>query len=131
MNVVDFMSYNQGRSFQIPKIALRNARPVSCNRLKAAPLWLLVAREFGNLLILGEQEDGLIIDWELFKEEVPADTRLVRPAVERAERGLAVPIKCLVTDRGFDNKTNLKWLEGRGTFAGLCPRDPRALRAQP
>jgi hypothetical protein len=28
----------------------------------------------------------LIIDWELFKEEVPADTRLVRPAVERAER---------------------------------------------
>jgi len=29
----------------------------------------------------------------------------VRPAVERAERGLAVPIKCLVTDRGFDNKT--------------------------
>jgi hypothetical protein len=85
--------------------------------------------EFGNLLILGEQEDGLIIDWELFKEEVPADTRLVRPAVERAERGLAVPIKCLVTDRGFDNKTNVKWLEGRGTVAGLCPRDPRALRA--
>jgi len=32
------------------------------------------------------------------------------------------------TARGFDNKTNLKWLEGRGTFAGLCPRDPRALR---
>ena len=27
----------------------------------------------------------LIIDWELFKEEVLADTRLVRPAVERAE----------------------------------------------
>jgi len=85
--------------------------------------------EFGNLLILGEQEDGLIIDWELFKEEVPADTRLVRPAVERAERGLAVPIKRLVTDRGFDNKTNVKWLEGRGTVAALCPRDPRALRA--
>ncbi|MBV8328944.1 MAG: hypothetical protein JOZ61_00575 [Verrucomicrobia bacterium] len=85
--------------------------------------------EFGNLLILGEQEDGLIIDWELFKEEVPADTRLVRPAVERAERGLAVPIKCLVTDRGFDNKSNVKWLESRGTVATLCPRDPRALRA--
>jgi hypothetical protein len=37
-------------------------------------------------------------------------------------------IKSLVTDRGFDNKTNVKWLEERGTFAGLCPRDPRALR---
>jgi hypothetical protein len=84
--------------------------------------------EFGNLLILGEQIDGLIIDWELFKEEVPADVRLVRPSVERVERGLKLSVKSLVTDRGFDNKTNIKWLEGRGTFAGLCRRDPRALR---
>jgi hypothetical protein len=84
--------------------------------------------EFGNLLVLGEQSDGLIIDWELFKEEVPADVRLVRPSVERAESGLQVALKSLVTDRGFDNKTNIKWLEQRGIFAGLCPRDPRALR---
>jgi hypothetical protein len=84
--------------------------------------------EFGNLLVLGEQIDGLIMDWELFKDDVPADVRLVRPSVERAESGLEVTIKGLVTDRGFDNKANVKWLEGRGTFAGLCPRDPRALR---
>jgi len=84
--------------------------------------------EFGNLLVLGEQSDGLIIDWELFKEQVPADTRLVRPSVERVEDGLRLSLKSLVADRGFDNKTNVKWLEGRGTFAGLCPRDPRALR---
>ena len=84
--------------------------------------------EFGNLLVLGEQIDGLIMDWELFKEEVPADMRLVCPSVERAESALEVGIKGLVTDRGFDNKANVKWLEGRGTFSGLCPRDPRALR---
>src|ERR1700731_2515750 len=34
--------------------------------------------EFGNLLVLGEQIDGLIIDWELFKEEVPADHASLR-----------------------------------------------------
>ena len=84
--------------------------------------------EFGNLLVLGEQRDGLIVDWELFKEEVPADMRLVRPSVERTESALEVAIKGLVTDRGFDNKANVKWLEQRGTFAGLCPRDPRAMR---
>jgi hypothetical protein len=84
--------------------------------------------EFGNLLVLGEQRDGLIMDWELFKEEVPADVRLVRPSVERTESGLKVAIKSLVTDRGFDNKINVKWLEGRGTFPGLCPRNPHALR---
>ena len=84
--------------------------------------------EFGNLLVLGEQIDGLIMDWELFKEQVPADVRLVRPSVERVENGLAISLKGLITDRGFDNKTNVRWLEERGTFAGLCPRDPRALR---
>jgi hypothetical protein len=84
--------------------------------------------EFGNLLVLGEQVEGLIMDWELFKEQVPADPRLVRPSVERVENGLALSLKGLITDRGFDNKTNVTWLEERGTFAGLCPRDPRALR---
>jgi hypothetical protein len=84
--------------------------------------------EFGNLLVLGEQIDGLIMDWELFKEQVPADPRLVRPSVERVENSLALSLKGLITDRGFDNKTNVRWLEERGIFAGLCPRDPRALR---
>jgi hypothetical protein len=37
-------------------------------------------------------------------------------------------MKSLVTDRGFDKKNNIKWLEGRGKFAGLSRRDPRALR---
>ena len=48
--------------------------------------------EFGNLLVSGEQSDGLIIDWELFKEEVPADVRLVRPSVERVEDGLRLSV---------------------------------------
>src|SRR5438105_1700070 len=64
----------------------------------------------------------------LFKEQVPADPRLVRQSVERVENGLAISLKGLITDRGFDNKTNVAWLEERGIFAGLCPRDPRALR---
>src|ERR1700682_433215 len=84
--------------------------------------------EFGNLLVLGEQIDGMIMDWELFEEQVPADPRLVRPSVERVESGLNISVKSLVTDRGFENTTNVKWLEERGTFAGLCPRNPRALR---
>lgn len=85
--------------------------------------------EFGNLLILGEQRDGLISDWELFKEEVPADTRLVRGSVERVEKALGVRIGELATDRGFDCKANLQWLEARGTFSAICPRSPGALRA--
>jgi len=57
-----------------------------------------------------------VLDAEiLFKEEVPVDVRLVRPSVERAESGLEVRLKGLVTDRGFDNKTNVKW----GSVASL------------
>jgi len=85
--------------------------------------------EFGNLLILGEQSDGLIMDWELFKEEVPADTRLVRPSVERVENGLRLSVKSLVADRGFDNKTTSNGLSGVGHLPGsvhviraLCAR---------
>lgn len=84
--------------------------------------------EFGNLLILGEQRDGLITDWDLFKEEVPADTRLVRGSVERVEKALGVAIGDLATDRGFDCQANLQWLEARGTFSAICPRSPGALR---
>ena len=85
--------------------------------------------EFGNLLILGEQRDGLITDWELFKEQGPADARLVRGSVERVETALGQRIDEVAADRGFDSKGNLQWLEKRGTFSAICPRNPGALRA--
>ena len=65
---------------------------------------------------------------EEMREIISADPRLVRPSVERVEKGLAISLTGLITDRGFDNKTNVRWLEERGIFPGLCPRDPRALR---
>ena len=62
------------------------------------------------------------MDWELFKEQVPADPRLVRPSVERVENGLALSLKGLITDRGFDNKTNVMWLEAaREYLPGSVP----------
>ena len=57
--------------------------------------------EFGNLLILGEQKDGLIIDWELFKEEVPADTRLVCPERRAGRKGVGSGDQVLSNRPGF------------------------------
>jgi hypothetical protein len=71
---------------------------------------------------LGEQRDGLIIDWELFKEEVPADMRLVRPSAERAESGLEVTIKSLVTDRGLITKSTYSVQELMGGKFGEMSR---------
>jgi len=75
--------------------------------------------EFGNLLVLASRA-RLIIDWNCSKRKY-LRRRLVRPSVERVESGLGLTLKSLVADRGFDNKTNIKWLEERGTFAGLFP----------
>ena len=71
---------------------------------------------------------GKLVGLPRTEESVPADPRLVRPSVERVENGLALSLKGLITDCGFDNKTNVTWLQERAIFAGLCPRDSRALR---
>jgi hypothetical protein len=39
--------------------------------------------EFGNTLLLGENPQGLILDWELFRETAPADSRLLQRSVRR------------------------------------------------
>ena len=38
--------------------------------------------EFGNTLLLCEGVDGLITHWDLFKDQAPADVKLVEPMVE-------------------------------------------------
>lgn len=63
--------------------------------------------EFGNKLVLCEQEQGLITLWSLRKEPT-SDLHLVKPTVEELlERGLQE----LVGDRGFDSAANRKTLE--------------------
>ncbi len=83
--------------------------------------------EFGNDLLLAESVQGLIMDWELIPDRVPADTSLVKPAVERIEKGLGQKLKGVASDRGFDSQTNRQWLKQKKLFNGLCPRNPRQL----
>src|SRR5881296_2679161 len=49
--------------------------------------------EFGNTLLLAESRQGLILDWELFEESAPADSRLVKRSVERMEKQLKIKIQ--------------------------------------
>ena len=42
--------------------------------------------EFGNTLLLAENPQGLIIDWELFRESAPADSALLPRSVGRMEK---------------------------------------------
>jgi len=84
--------------------------------------------EFGNTLLLGESRDGLIVDWELFEESAPADSRLLLRSLDRTEKSLNHPLKLVGADRGFDSESNQKKLTRRKIYNAVCPRDPIQLK---
>jgi hypothetical protein len=86
--------------------------------------------ELGNPRLLAESVRGLILDWELLADRVPADPSLVKPCVQRVERGLQQKLKGLGTDRGFDRAANRRWLGQKKLFHGRGPRSPENLGAR-
>lgn len=83
--------------------------------------------EFGNTLYLAEQSDGVIIDWHLFSEQAPADSRMLKQSHQRIEERLDVKVKLMAGDRGFDSKDNRHYMENNDIFNAVCPRDPHVL----
>jgi hypothetical protein len=84
--------------------------------------------EFGNTLLLAEQDNGLIVDWKLFCEQAPADSRLLQDSHQRITVKLDVDIKLIAGDRGFDSKDNQKYLDTENIFNAVAPRDPKLLQ---
>ena len=79
--------------------------------------------EFGNTLFLGEQQDGLIIDWKLYKDTAPADNKQLPESLGRLEEYYdGYKPDSVSTDRGFDSKTNKKLLKKNNIKNFMCPR---------
>ncbi len=84
--------------------------------------------EFGNTLLLGENSQGLIIDWEFFGESAPADAQLLARSVGRMEKAYGHGPKAIGADRGFDSYTNRIGLAEDQIYNAVCPRCPRQLK---
>jgi hypothetical protein len=84
--------------------------------------------EFGNTLLIGENSQGLIVDWKLFQGRAPADTDLLPGGVGRMEEAYGQAPKAVAADRGFDSRANQVGMESDGIYNGVCPRDPKKLR---
>ena len=84
--------------------------------------------EFGNTLLLAENPQGLILDWELFQERAPADSALLPWSVGRMEAAYGPRLKAVAADRGFDNEINRLGLAQEGIYNAVCPRSPQQLR---
>lgn len=87
------------------------------------------AVEFGNKLWLGENRDGIIIDYKLYQDN-PCDSALPGPALKRLAGDRKLDIESVWGDRGLAAKPNTAMLEKLGIRDGLCPRDVRVLAAK-
>lgn len=84
--------------------------------------------EFGNTLLLGENRQGVILDYELFRESAPADSQLVFGSLNRVWDATGRAVGGVISDRGFYSAANSRALRESDTFDGLCPRQPGLLR---
>ena len=86
--------------------------------------------EFGNVLLLAENPQGLILDWELIRGIAPADSKLLPRSVGRMQEAYGPVLAALGGDRGFDSQFNRTGLALEGIYNGVCPRDPQQLAAR-
>ena len=80
--------------------------------------------EFGNTLYLAEQSDGLIIDWKFFREQAPADSKMVKKSHKRIMNRLGVKVKLSIPTR------RLKYLEAVNLVQNLKRGRGRLLKSK-
>ena len=84
--------------------------------------------EFGNTLFIGEQADGIIIDWKLYEEQARADMKLLPESLERLEIYSRCQPGSVTGDRGFDSAKNRAYLGSRNIENNICPKSVEALQ---
>ena len=83
--------------------------------------------EFGNTVLLGENRQGLILDYQIFQKSAPVDSQLLLGSVQRVAAWAGRPVGAAATDRGFASAANRRALEATGIS---CPRSPAELTAK-
>jgi hypothetical protein len=83
--------------------------------------------EFGQGLLLTEQSDGLIIDWQLFEEHPPSDNKLLKPTIERVKKYYG-DVQSISTDRAFSDQCNDAFLKAHKIYNATCPRNFKLLQ---
>ena len=83
--------------------------------------------EFGNTLLLAEQEDGLIVDWKLEKGISPGDIALMEKSLTRMKEVFGKYPITMGGDRGFSSRACHQWLAKEKIGDAICPRSPQEL----
>lgn len=83
--------------------------------------------EFGQGLLIVEQKDGLIVDWELFSDQPPSDSKLFASTFERIKKQYS-QVSSIVGDRGFSSASNDALLRENNIFNAIAPKSPKKLQ---
>jgi hypothetical protein len=71
---------------------------------------------------------GLILDWQLYRQQAPAEWRQLQDSVERQnDFDLPAPIAAVGADRGFCARQGAEQLAQDKIYDAVCPRDPQEL----
>jgi len=84
--------------------------------------------EFGNSLFLAEQKHGFVVDWKLYQDSAPGDTKKLEECLDRlAVRNINVT--GIAGDRGFNSASISKRLArpGNEIYNAICPKDKAEL----
>lgn len=85
--------------------------------------------EFGHTLFMSESAQGLILDWELHRDQAPAEWRQLQDSIERQNGfDLSAPLAAVAADRGFSARQGADRLAQAGLYDAVCPRDPQGLQ---
>jgi hypothetical protein len=83
--------------------------------------------EFGNTVLVGENRQGVILDYAIFKDSAPADSQILTESLMRVWGMAGRRAAAVTTDRGFSSAANSKTLQESETFDATCPRNPAEL----
>jgi hypothetical protein len=85
--------------------------------------------EFGNCLLINEQIDGFIVDWDFYRDKIPSDSVIFKPHIEGTiNKCNGHSPKTITTDRGFDSKKNNEYQESNGIMNYICPKSVENLK---
>jgi hypothetical protein len=86
--------------------------------------------EFGNTVLMGENAQGLIVDYAFYRESAPADSQLLFESLLRIWENLGQEVGAVATDRGFASAINHRSLAETEIYDAVCPRKPADLAAR-
>lgn len=84
--------------------------------------------EFGSQLLLAEQIDGFITDFEFEKEKISNDSKMLSKVIDNYESKFGEAPESITTDRGFSSPKNTKLLKKKKIFNAICPKSVTELK---